>query len=481
MGITEQLYEGTLLFRISIVSGTSDVPIHMKATLKYQGCNDKVCLPPTESHAEITIPVSTSQADNKVTISDKFTKSSLAATLIFLFLSGIALCLTPCVYPIIPVTLGFFASQSSGSRKKTVLLAALYAFGITLTYSFLGTIAAVSGSILGSALQHPSVVIGIAAVFIALALSMFGLYEFRLPSSLNQLAVGRSGHAGALIMGLIVGIVAAPCVGPVTAALLVHVAEKQDPLIGFIYFFALASGLGIPFFILGLFSGSLKKLPTSGSWLNSVKKMFGFVLSGMAVYYLIPLLGEQTALLIISLLAFIASIYFIFVNKDSGKGNTHKTIIKLIGLALAFASIWSGITTIRQGSQTDKNDDTAQVDKHMAFSEEAFTSAVQAGKPFVVDFRADWCAPCRAFEKDVLSDAEVRRILETTPFYSADLTNNSNPASRNMINKFRITGVPTLLFFNKNGIETGRFTGYMEKKLFLEAVNSLNNTGGTDK
>ncbi|MBL8026699.1 MAG: sulfite exporter TauE/SafE family protein, partial [Fibrobacteres bacterium] len=337
MGLTEELYENSVPFKIKLKALSDTGSVAFTAILKYQGCNDKVCLPPTESKLAIEVPLD-GKAKQGDGISGKLAGSGLIAALFFLFVSGIGLCLTPCVYPVIPITLGFFTSQASGSRQKTFFLSAFYALGIALTYSALGTLAALSGSILGSALQHPAVVVGISLLFFVFALSMFGLFEFRLPSFLNQLAVGRQGFAGALIMGMIVGVVAAPCVGPVTAGLLVHVAERQDPFIGFIYFFALSAGLGTPFFILGLFSGSLKKLPTSGGWLNWIKKFFGFVLTAMAAYYLIPIIGEESANTVMVLVALAAAVYLGFVDKsvvNSPRFDKFRRVFSLLMIILA--------------------------------------------------------------------------------------------------------------------------------------------------
>jgi thiol:disulfide interchange protein DsbD len=471
MGLTERLYEDTVLFSIKLKALADTGEIKFTAVLKYQGCNDKVCLPPTESKVNVTIPASGGSMAQQDGIAGKLAGLGLVTALFFLFLSGIGLCLTPCVYPIIPITLGFFTAQASGSRSKTFFLAALYALGIAITYSLLGTVAALSGSILGSALQHPMVVVGISLVFALFALSMFGLYEFRLPSTLNQLAVGRQGFAGALIMGMIVGVVAAPCVGPVTAGLLVYVAEKQDPFLGFIYFFALAAGLGTPFFLLGLFSGSFKKLPSSGGWLNWIKKLFGFIMLGMAAYYLIPILGLLVVNVAIMVIALAGAIYLGFIDGSAPAGSRFRSFQRLFGAMVLLVCFWS-INSVLISEK--KNDSAGTETQHRAFSLEVFGEAAASGKPFVVDFRADWCAPCREFEAKVLTDSEVKKELEILPFYSADLTNNSDPSSQKLIEKFRITGVPTLIFFNNSGIEVNRYTGFMEKMLFLEAVRSLN-------
>ena len=168
---------------------------------------------------------------------------------------------------------------------------------MALTYSTLGLIASLSGGIFGAALQSPYVLIGLALLMVALALSMFGVYEFKMPESLNRFATkstdSTSGLLGALVMGLTMGIVAAPCIGPFVVALLTF-ATQTTPVFAFTMFFVLALGLGLPYLILGTFSGKIKSLPRSGMWMVTVRKVFGVVLIGMALYFLMPLLGDYT-------------------------------------------------------------------------------------------------------------------------------------------------------------------------------------------
>src|SRR5262249_42619529 len=205
---------------------------------------------------------------------------SLVSILIGVFFAGLLLNTTPCVYPIIPVTIGFFVNQGASEGKpkitKTFLMATMYVLGMALTYSLLGVFAAKSGGLFGAALQNPIVLIALAAIMVALSLSMFGVYEFRLPEALNRLATSStrstSGMLGAFVMGLTMGIVAAPCIGPFVLALLVEVGTKGSAAYGFMLFFVLALGLGLPYLVLGTFSGALKTLPRSGLWMVTVRK-----------------------------------------------------------------------------------------------------------------------------------------------------------------------------------------------------------------
>lgn len=337
--------KATLLPTAKLAAGQNSLLIRAKVTA--QACNDSQCLAPATLKVEIPLllatkakeaksaaaslsqdssaiglppqgssssPVSGNQASAELQqftgaakpvessnpITSMITGKGWALTLFFVFLSGLALNTTPCVYPIIPITIGFFANQSEGRLSRTFFMASLYVLGMSITYSILGVVASLTRGFFGAALQNPLVLILLAALMLALALSMFGLYEFRLPTFLN-LWVSRgtqsaSGMVGALLMGLTMGIVAAPCIGPFVLGLLVHVGTKGDPLYGFFMFFVLSMGLGLPFLVLGTFSGSLRRLPRSGEWMVTIRRFFGFVLIGMALYFLMPLSQAQHAM-----------------------------------------------------------------------------------------------------------------------------------------------------------------------------------------
>jgi thiol:disulfide interchange protein DsbD len=219
----------------------------------------------------------------------------LLLALLIVFVGGLALNLTPCVFPIIPITVSFFTSQSGGRSSRAFQLALAYFLGITLCFSVLGTVAALTGSLFGVLLQSPVVLIFIAGVLIYLALSMFGLYEIPLFTKLQSTTGGaKKGLAGAFLMGLTVGLAASPCIGPFVLGLLVFVGNTGSPLVGFVVFFTLAAGLGLPYLILGTFSGMLSALPRAGTWMEAVKKILAVILFGLVFYFLRPLMPAGT-------------------------------------------------------------------------------------------------------------------------------------------------------------------------------------------
>ena len=206
---------------------------------------------------------------------------------------GIALNLTPCVYPLIPITVSYFGGRSGQGQGRLVLHGILYIGGLSLTNSILGVVAALTGGLMGAMLQNPVVLIVIAAILVFFATSLLGFWELRLPEGLTRLASkSYTGYFGTLFMGLTLGVVAAPCIGPFVLGLLTWVASMGSPWLGFIIFFTLSLGLGLPLFLLAIFSGKIDKLPRSGEWMLWVRKLMGWVLVGMAAYFIRPLFPE---------------------------------------------------------------------------------------------------------------------------------------------------------------------------------------------
>lgn len=286
---------------------------------------------------------------------DRLRNASLWWQLALVFGGGLLLNLTPCVYPMIPITVGYFGAQSEGRASKTFGLALLYVLGLALVYSTLGVFAAFTGTLFGSLLQSPFVVGAVAIVLGLFALSMLGVFTIQPPQFLMQRSGAKKGALGALGMGALLGVVAAPCVGPVVAALLTYVGTKKDPQLGFLLFFFLSLGLGLPYLMLGIFSGTLKSLPRSGAWLERSKKIFAVPLLLAALYY--------------------------------------------------------GYSAIRPAAASNANSDMTSEHWPRA-TIAALQEAREQHRPVVLDFRADWCLPCLKLEREVFSKPEVRRAAQ---------------------------------------------------------------------
>ncbi|MFQ5752293.1 MAG: protein-disulfide reductase DsbD family protein, partial [bacterium] len=353
------VYEGEILIWTKVQASERLDLGKTKITGKfsYQACNDVSCLAPTDIPFEITTEVVDASAPRNFINEDKFETvnfelgelqgirassdnkigqllagNGIFITLFFIFLGGLALNLTPCVYPIIPITISYFVGQASGKLVKSFFLALVYVLGMSITYSLLGVVAAMTGGLLGSSLQNPFILIAIAVIFLIFAASMFGAFEIRVPAFLSNFAGGsRQGVAGTLIMGLTVGIVAAPCIGPFVISLLTYVAAQGDPLVGFLMFFILSLGLGLPFLVLGTFSGLIKNLPRSGEWMVWIKKVFGVVMVGVAVYFISTLIPEPVYIVLLTTIAILGGIFVGFLDKSKATIHWFKGLKSGIG------------------------------------------------------------------------------------------------------------------------------------------------------
>jgi thiol:disulfide interchange protein DsbD len=459
------VYEGTIQIPFTAKLQSGDT---IKGKLHYQACNDTVCLPPRD--AEVTIDASVvaaapatsssftplSAAPKGVTpvgndrLSAAYAEHGLPLTLLILFVGGLALNLTPCVFPMIPITVGFFAMQSDGRRSRRFALSLAYVLGIVITYSALGVFAALSGRMFGSWLQSPAVLIGFAMLMLVLASSMFGVWEFRVPQFITNRSAGRAGVAGALTMGLFVGIVAAPCVGPVVVALFTLVAAIAKPTIGMAMFATLAFGLGFPYLI------ALNVFPKPGEWMVQVKKAMGFVLIAMAFYFLRAVIGETPFRLGVAASLLIGAI-FLFVSRGP-RG-------RFMRLACAFILLVGGIAFL------------IPPHKGVEVQWQKYDAAVASttGKPIVIDFFATWCIPCKELDEKTFSDAAVAKDLDRFTRIKADLTNGDDPAVKELTKRYAIVGVPTVVFIDSSGHEQQqlRLTGFENAKQFLARTQQV--------
>ncbi len=370
-------------------------------------------------------------------------------TLLGIFAGGVALNLTPCVYPMIPITVSYFGGRAAAGTtqgKSHLLLHGLcYLLGLAFTNSTLGVIAALTGSLMGAVLQHPAVLIAVAAVLTVFATSLFGLWELRLPSGLTQAAAkSYSGYFGSLFMGLTLGVVAAPCIGPFVLGLLTWVASMASPWIGFIVFFTLSIGLGLPLFILALFSGQLQRLPRSGGWMLWVRRLMGWVLVGMAVYFLKPLLREPATALVLSAVLLGAGVHLAWLDRSTAAFRALPWLKTAAGAA-SFALAAILITTLlMRGPGVPWAD----------YSDETIKEAARLSRPVVIDFYAAWCAPCRELDETTFHDPTLVELAQDGfVMIKVDVTKGGNPIHERLLQEYGIKGVPTVVFLNADGKE----------------------------
>jgi thiol:disulfide interchange protein DsbD len=476
----------------------------IRAKLTVQSCNHSQCLAPSDIAIEIPLQAVAVSAQTKDANAEIFSKAeaqpaatatggstalkefkgsgkgddigSLIASqgivwaLITIFFLGLTLNLTPCVFPIIPITVGFFANAGSkdGSPRlrRTFLMASLYVIGMAITYSVLGVVASLTKGLFGAALQNPIVLVGIATVMVGLSLSMFGVYEFKLPEFLNRFATestqSTSGFVGAFVMGLTMGIVAAPCIGPVVLGLLIHVGAKGDPVYGFSLFFVMALGLGAPYLILGTFSGAIKSLPRSGVWMVTVRKVFGLVLIGMALYFLMPLMGDWEKYVMMAFFA-ISAIYLIFWESRKARPVAFAWILRAIGVGAAAAVIWLALPP-KTGIEWQP------------YSESALAQARAEGRGVMIDVFADWCVPCKELDHITFTDSDVKQEAARFVRLKLDLTKDDPQSEAGRAKeRFNILGVPTVIFIDGAGSEVSdvRLEQFEEAAPFLSRMKKV--------
>ena len=387
-----------------------------------------------------------------------------------LFLAGVLTSFTPCVYPLIPITVGLFGARKSLRKMHAFTLSLAYTLGISVMYTTLGIIAALTGTLFGNYMTSIPVIGIIVAIFFLTALSMAGVFEIKVPSWLMSRVtrIGGIGHEGAFLMGLASGFVAAPCTGPVLAAILAYVATTKSIATGAMMLFSYSIGIGMLFIIIGTFSGIT--LPRSGRWMEVIKSVFAVIMFAVGFYYLqniFPPLNnffstDQTGFFT-ALTLTAAGIFAGGLHLDVGSSGilrkTRKTISSLAvgaGLFGLILNVYSG-TSPSPGWRYDwKN---------------AISYAKESSRPAIVDFYADWCSACKDLDRKTWSSEEV--ILESTRFVMIRI--DSTFTSSDAEDDYDVVGLPTIIFLDSSGnqVESLRLSGFVTPEGMLEKMKSV--------
>jgi len=473
-------------------------PTKRDVTLKAVAANDGLLVStdnaaaPSASSGEETSSVQapTQPITQQDTLSQMLSNDSLIWTLVIFFGLGIGLALTPCVFPMYPILSGIIVGQGQKlSTAKAFTLSMAYVQGMAITYSILGLIVASAGMKYQAALQHPAVLIVLAILFFVLSLSMFGLYDLKLPSSwqekMNSVSNNQKGGnlVGVFLMGVISGLVASPCTTAPLSGALVYVAQTGDLLQGFLALYVLSMGMGVPLLIIGTSGGKL--LPRAGAWMNIIKTVFGFLLIAVSIVMLGRIWTGVVSDVLWSLWGISFTGYLMHQNKLSAFNwkQTVRSVLLTLALLASFSYGFQAVmghfgfthspvataTTTEQAHGFKRIKSIEDLDREIA-------AATAAGKPVMLDLYADWCVACKEFEAITFKDADVLTRMNKIVLLQADVT-KSDAVDVALLEKYNVLGLPTLLMFNEQGEqrEDLRVTGFMGPKDFAAHLDHLLN------
>lgn len=488
------VYEGEVpvLLDIAVAKNVKPGQVTLKGEVKYQPCDDTSCFAPATKPFTVTIRIA--KPNEKITptkanffrdagetavpvaggsagstngddrLAGMLESRGLVWFLVFVFLTGLALNLTPCVYPMIAVTMSIFGARAGETRSALLRKAVVYVLGMATMYTTLGVMAALTGGLFGSALQSPVVQIGIAVFLLILALGMFGVYTMQPPPAVaNALGnVNRGGYIGLFLSGLVVGVFAAPCVGPVVIGLLALVGTRNDVALGSLSFFILALGLGAPYLVLATFSGLLTKMPKSGGWMEIVKHLFGVILIAVAAVYATMVISPENVGYVAPIALIIGALYLGFINRHSRDIVGFKPW-RIIG-GIAFIALGVFLLAQERSAQSE-----LKALRWPVYSDAAFQAALAEGKPVVLDFTASWCAQCHELEAKTFSQQEVREVLKPFMLFRVELDGANRDQADELQKKWKVAGLPTVVFLNSSGTEVAeaRISGFEPPEKFI--------------
>ncbi len=491
--------EVALGFQATLLDSAPLDQITLPFQLTYQACNDEQCLLPKTIDLDVAIKVvgmdqpiqpindaifanlqlspPDNPAETATSESGKFSQALSKGyfwAFLFVFVGGILTSFTPCVYPLIPITVSVFGAGESVGRLRSFLLSVTYVMGIALTYSILGVAVASTGAVFGQIMADPRVMLPVCGILIALGLSMLGVFELRVPYAVqNRLnSIGGAGFAGAFAMGTVAGIIAAPCTGPALGAVLSYVATTESAFLGFWLLLTYALGMGLLFIVIGTFSSAIAALPRSGGWMYILENIFGVAIITVALYFLKEVIPPLRTLLQSSAGFFAIAGVFVLVGVALGKfAQRFKDLPRLVQLrkavGVSFAVV--GLYMFVGGLTTAESDLVWIADEAQGLE-----AGRREGKPVMFDFYATWCAACNELEH-TYSDPAVKSKLSKFVNVKLDFTRNSAEVER-LKQKYGIVGLPVVIFFDSEGnqLTDKRLEKFVEPEEFLTLLAGIN-------
>ncbi len=481
-----------------------------KLLVKYQGCKEGVlCYPPINRTLPINF-VSSAVAETIESNSESPEKARLSRqdmvtahlsdegflqNIIIFFGFGLLLSLTPCVFPMVPILAGIIVGQGSSiTTLRSFNMSLIYVLAMASTYAALGIIAGSFGLNLQAASQNIWIISAFSLVFVLLSLSMFGFYELQLPSSWqSKLSCATDKQGGTLhgvaIMGMLSAIIASPCLAPPLAGALLYISQTGDAGLGGFALFAMGLGMGVPLLITGTSAGKL--LPGAGAWMESVKRIFGVMLLGVAVWFMERVLSGSLALMLWALLFVVTSIYMGALDRLERQSQWQGLwrglgiamlvygIILIIGAASGGNNIFRPLDNLVTSNRAGEIRESAlpyQMIKGVDGLQSALEKAANENKFVMLDFYADWCITCKEMERNTFSDHAVQSQLGDFVLLKSDVTEN-NVQDKALLKKFNLFGPPAILFFDKDGFEkkSYRVIGFMDANDFVKHIHAVIN------
>ncbi len=480
--------------------------MELELEVSFQGCAEGgLCYPPTTRTVSTTLPEATTITDlaalpdrsapvsEQAKLAQVITGSSIWVTIGVFFVAGLALALTPCVLPMIPILSGIIAGEGEDvSPSRGFFLAFTYVMGMALVYTAAGVAAAAAGLQLQATFNQPWVLVLFSALFVFLAIGMFGAFDLQMPSSIQSKLAAVSGNQksgtaiGAFVMGALSALVVTACVAPALIAALTVMAQSGDMLRGGTALFAMSLGMGAPLLAVGAAQGQL--LPKAGPWMVAVKGAFGFMFLGLAVWMLSRILPGGVTLALWAILVFMAGVFMgglTSLGPDStipqrlGKGFGLLAI--LYGLLLFLGALSGGTNPLKPLAAVSFGGGAMAVqEQHLEFQriktvadlDREIEAAAAAGKTAMLDFYADWCVSCIEMEEYTFTDAGVQAALADTVLLQADVTANDDQ-DQELLQRFGVFGPPTIIFFGPDGEQRHGYevVGYMKAQDFTDHVN----------
>ena len=484
------------VFGSAYVSRATPEEINLKINLNYQGCKvDGICYMPETRVLTVNLPPPPNNINKtiseQVKLAQIISNSNIWISIGLFFIAGLGLALTPCVLPMVPILSGIIAGEGNEtSAMRGFTLALSYVLGLAFVYTGAGIITAALGLQMQAIFNQPWILILFASLFVILALGMFGLFDLQMPSIIqNKLAtISGSQKSGTVIgsfaMGAISSLIVTACVTPALIAALTVIAQSGDIVRGGIVLFSMSLGMGTPLLIVGATQGKL--LPKTGSWMSTVKNIFGFMMLALAIWTLSRIFNKQLIMTLSSILIFSMGAFMMGLTSPKTKSSRYRIVGKCFAFLVMIYSLGLLLSSFDGSNSFSKPFNNFLYSKESKFErythdlpfqkiksvddlDKEIKIANKLGKNVILDFYADWCISCIEMEKYTFSDEKVQNILSNTVWLQADVTANDK-IDQALLKRFGVFGPPTIIFFDINGLQRHGYeiVGFMKADNFAK-------------